>query len=68
MILRYLKIATDYFICYQGNNLILNGYTDADWGGDLDECKSTFGYNFLLNDGAFSWCSKNQTCIALSTI
>ena len=44
------------------------GYSDADWAGNLDECKSTSGYTFLLNNGAISWRSKKQTCIALSTM
>ena len=46
----------------------LIGYSDADWGGDLDERKSTSGYAFLLNNGAISWSSKKQSCIALSTM
>ena len=53
-ILRYLKGTADYSLCYQGNDLYLMGYTDADWGGDLDERKSTSGYVFLLNNGAIS--------------
>ena len=40
-ILRYLKGIIDYSLCYQGNDLQLKGYIDADWGGDLDERKST---------------------------
>ena len=44
------------------------GYTDADWGGDLDERKLTSGYVFLQNNGAISWSSKKQLCIALSTM
>ena len=44
------------------------GYSDVDWVSDLDEWKSTTGYIFLLNNGAISWKSKNQTCIALSTM
>ena len=44
------------------------GYNDADWGSDLDECKSTSGYVFLLNNGAITWSSKKQPCIALSTM
>ena len=53
-ILQYLKGTADYSLCYQGNDLHLVGYTDADWGGDLDERKSTSGYVFLLNNGAIS--------------
>ena len=44
------------------------GYSDVDWASDLDECKSTSRYTFLLNNGAISWRSKKQTCIALSTM
>ena len=44
------------------------GYTDVDWGGDLNERKSTSGYVFLLNNGVISWSSKKQLCIALSTM
>ena len=58
----------DYRLCYQGQDLQLKGYTDADWGGDLDERKSTSYYVFLLGNGAITWCSKKQTCIALSTM
>ena len=55
---RYLKGTTDYVLCYQGKDLRLIGYIDADWGCDLDQRKSTSGYAFLLNDCAISWCSK----------
>ena len=53
-ILRYLKGTSDYLLCYQGNYLQLKGYTNVDWGGDLDEGKSTSGFTFLLNNGAIS--------------
>ena len=65
-ILRYLKGTTDYSLCYQRNDMQLKDYTDANWGEDLDERKSNFGFTFLLNNGAISWSSKKQSCIALS--
>jgi hypothetical protein len=40
-ILRYLKGTMDYALCYQGEDLCLVGYSDVDWGSDLDERKST---------------------------
>lgn len=55
-------------LCFQGEDLLLRGYSDADWGGDLDECKSTSEYAFLLAEGAVSWSSKKQSCLALSTM
>ena len=67
-ILRYLKGTLEYVLCYKGKDLHLIGYIDADWGGDLDKRKSTSWYAFLLNDCAISWSSKNQSCIALSTM
>ena len=35
--MRYLKGTADYSLSYQGKDLRLEGYSDADWGGDLDE-------------------------------
>ena len=65
-IMRYLKGIENYVLCYQGKDLQLIGYTDTDWGGDPNQHKSTSGCTFLLNDCAISWCSKKQSCIALS--
>ena len=42
------------------------GYSDADWGGEIDQSKSTSGYAFLLNDSAILWSSKKQFCVTLS--
>ena len=67
-ILAYLRATTDYALCYQGGDMRLVGYTDADWGGDIDERKSTLGYAFLLSRGSISWSSKKQTCTALFTM
>jgi len=67
-ILRYLKGTSDSAMCYQGNDLHLKGYIDANYGGDLDDQKSTSAYVVLLNIGAVSWSSKKQSCAALSTI
>ena len=55
-------------LCYQAQCLRLVGYSDADWGGDPDERKSTSDYAFLLNGGASRWCRKKQTCVALSAM
>src|SRR5438270_549399 len=65
-VLRYLVGTTNYTLCYGGSDLRLQGYTDADWAGDLDERKSTSAFVFMLNGGAISWRSKKQEMIALS--
>ena len=68
-ILRYLKGTSNYMLCYKGKkDLRLIGFFDADWGGDVDQSKSTSGCAFLLNDSAILWRSKKQSCIALSTM
>jgi hypothetical protein len=43
------------------------GYCDADWGGDLEDRRSTTGFVFMIGGGAISWSSKRQPTIALST-
>jgi Tfp pilus assembly protein PilW len=43
------------------------GYCDADWGGDLEDRRSTIGFVFMIGGGAISSSSKRQPTIALST-
>jgi hypothetical protein len=43
------------------------GYSDADWGGDLEDKKSTTWFVFIMKGGAISWSSKRQPTITLST-
>jgi len=63
-----MRGTSDLVLCYQGRYLKLRGYTDADWGGDLDESRSTSRYVFILGGGVISWCNKKQDYIALSTM
>lgn len=37
------------------------GYSDADWAGDVEDCKSTSGYLFKLSGAAVSWRSKKTS-------
>ena len=48
------------------NNIELQGYSDADWAGDITSRKSTSGYSFQLGGGIISWRSKRQNIVALS--
>ena len=45
----------------------LNGFVDADWGGDVNGRKSQSGYMFTICGGIVSWASKKQTSVALSS-
>lgn len=66
-ILRYLKGTSNMCLCYEGANLVLQGYTDADMAGDIDSRKSTSSFLYTFAGGAVSWKSRLQKCVALST-
>ncbi|GAB2274840.1 hypothetical protein Dimus_039096 [Dionaea muscipula] len=46
---------------------VLFGYSDSDWGGDVDNRKSTTGFLFSLGSAPFSWVSKLQPIVTLSS-
>ena len=61
----------DHMLTYKrSNNLKVIGYSDSDsdFAGCVDTRKSTFGYLFLLAEGAISWKSVKQSVIATSTM
>ena len=69
-ILRYLKGTLDYGLFYKkrkSERHELVGFSDSDYTGDVDDCKSTSGYVFLLSGAAVSWSSKKQPVVTLST-
>ncbi len=45
----------------------LQGYSDSDWAGCIDDMRSTTGYSFKLGTAVFSWCSRKQDVVAQST-
>jgi len=45
----------------------LVGYSDSDWCGDIDDRKSTSGHVFFIGNTTFSWLSKKQPIVTLST-
>ena len=63
--MRYLRGTTHYGERSDSKELI--GYSDADWGGDKNDCKSTSGFIFQIGGTAITWQSKKQTCVTLST-
>jgi hypothetical protein len=54
------------FVRYVANEITIGGtpsnevfgYCDADWGGDLEDRRSTIGFVFMIGSGAISWSSK----------
>ena len=54
-ILRYLRGTSDYGVFFQpSSSPKLVVYSDSDWGGFVDDMKSTSGYTFTLSSGVFS--------------
>ena len=49
------------------NDYKLVGYSDSDCGGDIDDRKSTSGFVFFMGDTAFTWMSKKQPIVTLSS-
>ncbi|KAA0044919.1 putative mitochondrial protein [Cucumis melo var. makuwa] len=67
-IFRYLQGTSEYGLFYKkSEKSSLVGLTDSDYAGDLGDRKSTFGYVFMMNSTAISWCSKKQSIVTLST-
>lgn len=68
-VLRYLQRTKNFMLVYkQVENLQVVGYSDSDFGGSVDDLKSTSGYIFTLAGAAISWKSVKQTLITSSTM
>ncbi|XP_073223465.1 secreted RxLR effector protein 161-like [Cicer arietinum] len=63
-ILRYINETSELRLHYAkkqgGTEADLIGFTDANWCGDKDDRKSTYGYVFMINESPISWCSKKS--------
>ncbi|MEO5660525.1 MAG: reverse transcriptase domain-containing protein, partial [Polaromonas sp.] len=73
-ILRYLAGTAHQGLLYSGGDygvtsqpLEITTWTDADWGGDLGDRKSTTGYLVKVNQCPVTWATKKQPTVALST-
>jgi hypothetical protein len=67
-ILRYVKGTLSHGLFYSHTNEFdLVGYSDSDWSGDLDDRKSTSGFVFFMGSTTFTWLSKKQPIVTLST-
>jgi hypothetical protein len=68
-IIRYVNATVNYGICFSGEtNLVLAGYSDADWAGNADDRKSTSGGCFYVGTNLVAWMSQKQASISLSTV
>ncbi|XP_038887044.1 secreted RxLR effector protein 161-like [Benincasa hispida] len=64
----YIKRTIGYGLSYvSSSNFDIVGYCDSDWSSDLDDQKSTTGFVFFIGETTFTWMSKKQPIITLST-
>jgi hypothetical protein len=68
-VLRYLKTTKDFGIIYNGNDgkVVLEAYTDADWGSNLDDRRSVSGIMIMIGGAPVVFKSKYQRTVALSS-
>ncbi|KAH9760863.1 hypothetical protein KPL70_000309 [Citrus sinensis] len=67
-VLRYLKETIDYGLTFKkSDSFDLVAYSDADWGSDPDDRRSTSGYCVFLSDNLISWSSKKQSVVSKSS-
>jgi hypothetical protein len=78
-VLRYLKGAINFGLVYtsdinnndnklnNNNNINIRAYCDADWGGCVDDRKSTSGFCIFVNNNLVSWATKKQNIVAQSS-
>jgi hypothetical protein len=66
-VLRYLKGTIDKKLIYRKNQDNLTCYVDADWVNCEIDRRSYTGSTFILSGAAFSWESRKQRTVALSS-
>ncbi|GMF61966.1 unnamed protein product [Phytophthora fragariaefolia] len=68
-VLRYMKSTKDVGIIYISNDgkVMLEAYTDADWGSNLDNRRSVSGIMIMISGAPVVFESKYQRTVALSS-
>jgi hypothetical protein len=67
-IIRYVNDTLLYGIWYsRETNLVVAGYSDANWVGNANDRKSTSGGYFYVGNNLVAWMSRKESSISLST-
>ncbi|KAG8487770.1 hypothetical protein CXB51_018003 [Gossypium anomalum] len=67
IVLRYLAATSHYGLCFQpAKRMVLTGFSDANWGLDIDDRRSTSGYCIYFGGSTVSWSSKKQQVVSRS--
>jgi hypothetical protein len=56
----------DGLLLSPSSHLIVEGFTDADWGAQPDDWRSASGYLVYLGDNLVSWSSTKQKVVSRS--
>ena len=64
----YRRLTTNVGITYYGTEMDFHGFSDADWGGNRDNARSTTGFLTFMAGGPITWQSKLQTTVATSSM
>ena len=68
-VLRCLRGTSEYGLCYRHTYEVkLHGFTNADWAGSPTDRKSTSRGVFNIGSTTFSWYSRKQRSVALSSL
>jgi hypothetical protein len=67
-ILRYIKSSLGLGIIFgRSSSMLVNGYSDADWAGCIDDRKSTCGFAIFLGNNLVLWNVKKQATVSRSS-
>ncbi|KAL5820829.1 hypothetical protein ACOSQ3_022711 [Xanthoceras sorbifolium] len=70
-VLRYIKGTIDHGLFFAASShsaqLVLEGFSDADWASNIDDRKSTSGWCIFLSGSLISWSSRKQKVVARSS-
>src|SRR5260370_14530688 len=65
---QYLRATSNWqliFQCGTPSRTVLHGFVNTDWASDVNDCKSTSGFVFMLGGVTISWSLKKQAAVAL---
>ena len=67
-LLRYLKNTLHFGLqIYRSSSSTIQAFSDADWAGSRDDCRSTGSYCIFLGKNLISWRCKKQATVARSS-
>jgi histone deacetylase 1/2 len=67
-ILRYVKGTSGFGLkITRSSSMIISGFLDADWAGDVDDRRSTGGFAIFYESNLISWSARKQATVSRSS-